>query len=359
MPASEFQGPLDFPSLPSLPYNVPEGQLPALARAHSQPIESSQGPSYGRRTQSEGSLNVPVPVPMLRTPPVADNAASEQPASVPSPVPTEIIPPDLTQEEIVIDIQQMGIKVRDFAYEAFPVELRAPELFDPILGWDCYEAVLDNPSPKRSPLNGKQLRRLLDLGWVSEAVDGYRWEEKDREALEKFDSRPHHPWKALSLTKPKTHDLRDVATSRFQWVNAEHLALQFVNRGFSRVAGVLRGSRQASEQYQKRQANDATAREKDPEVPPRLKKRRLSIGAESTASGSQHAPSPSAQFPLTLVDGKPPQQFPAGHPSDRPPRLSPLPTQGALGRSLQPHLSVMTTSSPDPRTTLTQSTNFE
>lgn len=275
-------------------------------------------------------------------------------------MPTEIIPPDLTQEEIVVDIQQSGIKVRDFAYEEFPVELRAPELFDPILGWHVYEAVLDNPSPKRSPLNGKHLRRLLDLGWVSEEEDANRWQEKDREALEKFDSRPQYPWKALTLTRPKKHDLRGVATSRFQWVNAEQLVPQFVNRGISRVTAVLRGSRQAAVRYQKRHANDATETEEDPEVSPRLKKRRLSIGAESAASGSQPTPSPPAHVPLTLVNGKPPQQFPAGHPSDSPPRAAPLPTQGALSRSLQRHLSMTSvSSSPDSRTTLTQGSHHE
>jgi hypothetical protein len=272
-------------------------------------------------------------------------------------VPTEIIPPDLTQEEIVIDIQQSGIKVRDFAYEqSVPVKQHAPELFDPILGWHVYEAVLENPNPERNPLNGRHLRRLLDLNWVSEEADGHRWLKKDREALEKFDSRPHYPWRALSLTKPKKDDLREVATSRFQWVNAEQLVPQFVNRGLSRVAAVLRSSRNAAARNQKRHANDATETKEDPEVSPRLKKRRLSIGAES---GSQPPSTSLAHFPLTLVNGKPPQQFPAGHPSDSPPRPAPLPTQGALSRSLQRHLSMSSVSSPDSRPTLTQGTNHE
>ena len=397
MPAADVQGSLDFPSTPSMPYNAPEDQLLSVGRTRSLPIgESSQGPSFGRRTQSESSLIFPGAIPVLRSHSAADNAVSipvnmhlqslltwhpsalqapeqssgtdvvpsalqtpEQPASAPSPVPTEIIPPDLTQEEIVADIQQLGIRVRDFAHEQFPVEMLAPELFDPILGWHVYEALLDNPSPKRSPLNGKHLRRLLDLGWVSEEADGHRWQEKDREALENFDSRPHYLWKALNLTKPRKHDLRGVATTRFQWVNAEQLVPQFVNRGISRVAAVFRGSRQAAARYQKRHANDATDTEEGPEVSPRSKKRRLSTGAESAPSGSQSASNSPADFPLTFINGKPPQQFPAGHPSDSPPRPTPLPTQGALSRSLQRHLSMTSVSSPDSRTTLTQSTNPE
>jgi len=178
-------------------------------------------------------MNMP-PMPVLRSPPAADNVvrivvstyqalmtdvvpfaiqAPEQPPSPPSPVATEILSPDLTQEEIVVDIQQSGIRVRDFAYEqSVPVEQYAPELFDPVLGWHVYEAVLDNPNPERNPLNGRHLRRLLDLGWVSEEADGHRWLKKDREALEKFDSRPRYPWRAFILTKPKKDDLREVAT---------------------------------------------------------------------------------------------------------------------------------------------------
>ncbi|KAG8215604.1 hypothetical protein J3R82DRAFT_7469 [Butyriboletus roseoflavus] len=375
MPASEVQGPLGLqlnlpshiPGVRSVAYNTSEDQLLAPGRTRTQPIgESSQGPSYVRERQSESSLNVHAPMPVPRSPPAADNAAPESPPSAPSPVPTEIIAVDLTQEEIVDDIQQSGIKVRDFAYEkSVPLEQYSPELFDPILGWHVYEAMLENPNPERNPLNGRHLRRLLDLGWVSEEADGHRWLKKDREALEKFDSRPHYPWKSLDLPKPKKDDLREVATSRFQWVNAEQLVPQFVNRGISRLAAAFRGSRKTA-RFQKRPAIDATETEEDSEASPQLKKRRLSVSAESVASGSQPAPSSPAYFPLTLVNGKPPQQFPAGHPSDGPPRPAPAPTQGTLSRSLQRHLSMTSLSSPcsvdvsrsDSRT-LTSGTNHE
>lgn len=215
--------------------------------------------------------------------------------------------------------------------------------------------MLDNPNPKRSSLNGKHLRRLLDLGWVSEEADGHRWQERDREALRTFDSRPQYPWKSLSLTKPKKQDLRGVATSRFQWVNAEQLVPQFVNRGISRVAAVLRSSRHAATRYQKRHAADATETGEESADSHSLKKRRLSTGVvEAAASGSQPAPSSPAHFPLTLVNGKPPQQFPAGRPSDNPSHSTPYPTQGSLSRSLQRQLSMTSVPSSDPRTTLTE-----
>lgn len=85
MPASEVQGPLGLQlNLPShipgtcpVAYDVSDDQLLAPGRTRSQPIgESSQGPSCGRRTQSENSLNVPAPMPVPRSPPAADNAVS-------------------------------------------------------------------------------------------------------------------------------------------------------------------------------------------------------------------------------------------------------------------------------------------
>jgi len=159
----------------------------------------------------------------------------------------------------------------------------------------------------------------------------------------------------------------EVAESRFRWVNAEQLAPQFVNRGISRLASVLRGTRAAASRYQKRlHVNDiATAEaEEDQRASPRLKKRRLSTGEEAAeASDSRPVPgSPAQHYPLELVNGKPPQQFPAGRPSDSPPRPAPsIPTQGELTRSLQRHLSMTSVSSQptdhscsDSRTTLAQ-----
>ena len=87
MSTSEVQGPT------SMPYNDPKDQLLAPGRTRSQPIgESSQGPSYGRRTQSESSLNVPVPMPVLRSSPAADNAVSMA-INMPLSSVTDVVPP--------------------------------------------------------------------------------------------------------------------------------------------------------------------------------------------------------------------------------------------------------------------------
>jgi hypothetical protein len=309
-------------------------------------------------------LSVDIPLPVYRPPPAADNAAPEQSTSAPSPAPTEIIPADLTQEEIVEDIQCGGIKVRDFAYEnSVPIEQRAPELFDPVLAWNLYEVALENPDTRRNPLIGRHLRRLLDIGWVSEATEGERWLQKDREALEKFDSRPHYPWKVFKLTKPQKEELRDVATTRFQWVNADQLLPQFVNRGMSRLAAAFRRPRS---HLQKRPSDDSIASEQDLELSPRSKKRRVSTG---TIPSVETQPTSSQHTPLSLVNGKPPQQFPAGQPSDSFSSYLHLPTlhQPVPSRPLQRQLSMATVPSPRPSnlprsdslTTLAQSASHE
>ncbi|KAF9236145.1 hypothetical protein BU15DRAFT_77245 [Melanogaster broomeanus] len=352
MPAYEVQGPfgLQFnlqthiPGTLSVVYDTGEHNMLVPVRTRSQPIgESSQGPSFGRRRQSELSIDIPLPV--YRPPLAVDNAPQEQSTSSPSPAPTEIIPTDLTQEEIVEDIQRSGIKVRDFAYEnTVPVEQRAPELFDPVLAWNLYEVALENPDPRRSPVIGRHLRRLLGIGWVSEETEGERWLQKDREALEKFDSRPHYPWKVLKLTKPQKEDLRDVATARFQWVNADQLLPQFVNRGMSRLAAAFRRPRS---HQPKRPTDDSTAPEQDSGLSPRTKKRRLS---NSVTPSDETQPTSSQHTPLPLVSGKPPQQFPAGQPSDSFPSSLHPPTlpQPVPSHSLPRQLSMATVPSSRP-----------
>ncbi|KIJ62395.1 hypothetical protein HYDPIDRAFT_30368 [Hydnomerulius pinastri MD-312] len=358
MPAYDVQGPfgLQFslqthiPGRLSVVYESGEQRMLASRRTHSQPIgESSQGPSFGRRTQSELSLDIPMPT--YQTP-AADNAAPEQRASAPSPAPTEIIPADLTPEEIVADIQSSGVKVRDFAYEsAPPISERAPELFDPVLAWNHYETTLGNSDTERNAINGRHLRRLLDIGWVSEADDGERWLKKDREALEMHDSRPHYPWKAFNITKPKKEQLREVATTRFHWVNADQLVNQFAP---------LRRSGIRPSPIQKRSADARAESAHNSKFSPRSKKRRLS----NSAAPVEAQPTPSQHIPLALVNGKPPQQFPAGQPSlsSSPPSLSVPLSRPILGRSLVRQTSMASVSSvcpadppkSDSRTTLTQ-----
>ncbi|KAI6103828.1 hypothetical protein EDD16DRAFT_1640815 [Pisolithus croceorrhizus] len=316
-------------------YTSGEDRMTSPARSHSEPTaESSQGPSFGRRTQSEISLCVPAPI---YPPTSTDNLTSIQRAAAPSPVPTEIIPTDLTAEDIVEDIQRMGIKVRDFAYEPIPQAQLAPELFDPIMAYNYYEDALANTDPQRPPYNGRNLRRLIDLGWVSEAADRLRWQKKDIESLEAFDSRPHYPWKAYNLLKPTKDKLKEVARARLQFVHGGQWPPEVLARGLARIGGFLRQDASSG----KRPADSAEA-ESQPEGSPPSKKLRLldDAPADSQAQSTsvQHAP-------LALVNGKAPQQFPAG----RLPENTSSPVQSASKSNPSTPRQSPERSSPDPR----------
>lgn len=283
--------------------------------------ESSQGPSFGRRTQSEtqtSSLHVPAPI--CLPPPSTDHTT--QIASAPSPAPTEIIPVDLTADEIVQDIQQMGIKVRDFAYEHVPLDQRAPELFDPVMAWNQYEDALGNTDPRRHAFSGRSLRRLLDLGWISETLDGPRWQSKDRDALEDFDRRrPHYPWKAFGLPQPKKAKLKEAARARLQFVHVGQWPPEVLARGIARIGGFFRAGASTST-AEKRPVDDGDGdgdnegTDQKSGGSPRSKKQRMGDG---TPAVLVHPPS-MQHTPCTLVNGKPPQQFPAGRRPESPSR---------------------------------------
>ncbi|KIM55685.1 hypothetical protein SCLCIDRAFT_1220967 [Scleroderma citrinum Foug A] len=280
--------------------------------------ESSQGPSFGRRTQSDTQRSLHVPAPIC-PPPGTD--FTTQMASAPSPAPTEIIPVDLTADEIVQDIQQMGIKVRDFAYENMPLDQRAPELFDPIMAWNQYEDALTNTDARRNAFSGRSMRRLLDLGWISEALDGSRWQKKDRDALEEFDSRPHYPWKAFGLPQPKKAKLKEAARARLQFVHVGQWPPEVLARGIARIGGFFRqGPASTSE---KRPVDDGgddeDGTEQQGEGSPRSKKQRTADGTPAVVL--VHPPS-MQHAPCTLVNGKPPQQFPAGRRPESPSRAA-------------------------------------
>lgn len=346
MPAYEVHGPFGIqfnlrtriPGVLSIIYTSGEDRMAAPARSHSEPTaESSQGPSFGRRTQSEISLCVPAPVyPSTDT----DNLTSIQRAAAPSPVPTEIIPMDLTPEDIVEDTQRMGIEVRDFVYEPIPQAQLAPELFDPIMAYNYYEDALANTDPQRPPCSGRNLRRLIDLGWVSEAADRPRWQKKDIEALKAFDSRPHYPWRAYKLPKPTKDKLKEVARARLQFVHGGQWPPEVLARGLARIGGFLRQDASSG----KRPADVAEAESQLEGSPPSKKLRLL----DDASAGSQAQSASAKHTPLALVNGKAPQQFPAGRPPEnlspplRPASNPPASNPGTPRQSPE-------RSSPDPR----------
>lgn len=274
-----------------------------LSHTGSQHIrESSQDASFGGQTQSETTLDIPTAVSSRELPSEAREPPSR--SSAPSPAPTEIIPLDLTQEEIVEEIQKMEIKVRDFAYEAVPIPQRAVELFDPLQAWNTYETVISHPTMMRPCLPGKITRRLLDIGWLKKEEEEERWSNKDREALETYDKRPHYPWRAYNLPKPKREALAKTWRTRFQEITAEQM-LATISRPFSR----FRAPFEFGGNVEKKRGPTEDQEVQDGDVSPRTKKRRLE--QQDAASLA-----PMLSQPPVLINGRPLQQYPAGNPAD-------------------------------------------
>lgn len=310
MPSSQAHDPLelDFDLRTSMhasdpiQYAAPTSE-DALPRTGSHRIgESSQDVLFGGQTQSETTLDISTPV--LSSEPPSEPQEPPSRSSAPSPAPTEIIPLDLTQEEIVEEIQQMGIKVCDFAHEAVCIPQRAVELFDPLQAWNTYETIISHPSMMRPCLPGKITRRLLDIGWLKREEEEERWSDKDREALEAYDKRPHYPWRAYNLPKPKREALAKTWRMRFQEITAEQV-LATIARPFSR----FRAPFEFGGNVEKKRSATNDQEVQDGGVSPRTKKRRLEQQEAASLA-------PILSQPPVLINGRPPQQYPAGNPAD-------------------------------------------
>jgi len=116
----------------------------------------------------------------------------------PSPAATDVDDPE--SQDIVADIQQRGVKIRDYAY--LPPPQAVTEVFDQ------YKALTEIDyrwtQPQRTyPVAGKTLRRLLDIGWLSPAELYARAHSMDLEALQIHDARPKYPWRPLCMDNMK------------------------------------------------------------------------------------------------------------------------------------------------------------
>lgn len=101
---------------------------------------------------------------------------------------------------MLVDLQQRGIKVRDFAHEPRVDSIVALETFDPWLGIAELEHRLTQV-PRSFAISGKTLRRLLDMGWI-DGSDLAECHQMDLDALQEYDSRgPHHPMACFKWTK--------------------------------------------------------------------------------------------------------------------------------------------------------------
>ena len=125
-------------------------------------------------------------IPLLKLKGDNDAAHEESPAP-PSPVPTEIV--DNVPEDYVRTAKSFGIKVRDFAYEPQRPTTSVPKevWVDPwrtLVVHDQHVKCQENP---KYQLSGKFLRRLLDVGFVTEEEAKHNWTEVDKERLKDWD----------------------------------------------------------------------------------------------------------------------------------------------------------------------------
>jgi hypothetical protein len=92
-----------------------------------------------------------------------------------------------------------------------------PEIFDPFLAVAEFEYRLDDKGFSRWPIPGKALRRLLIIGWVSQAEVAQRCAPMDIDALKMYDMKMAvdiqeglgvYPWRSLKWAAVPTEQGR-------------------------------------------------------------------------------------------------------------------------------------------------------
>ena len=166
-------------------------------------IDITAGNSVSRIACDFATVTDIVPLPDQQGEGACDEVKSTARSRSPSLVPTEV---DETPEEIIEEIKQLGVKVRDFAYEKLPPHLEpVPEIFDEALGLGEYDQRLSTPL-RMFPVPGKILWRLVNIGWVTMEEARKKWEPMDWKALADFEKRPRYPWKHRKIALPSPED---------------------------------------------------------------------------------------------------------------------------------------------------------
>ncbi|KIP02221.1 hypothetical protein PHLGIDRAFT_305189 [Phlebiopsis gigantea 11061_1 CR5-6] len=149
-----------------------------------------------------------VPPPPLEMPTTSSSGATDaeptEDTSPPSPVPTEII--DVEAEDFVRTAQRYGVKVRDYAVDppAPPLPRVAELWMNPVHTLLVHDMHIRRPAERDLCLPGKQLRRLLDVGYVTQKEADAYWTEEDKLLLKEYDERPdgHYPY-VIAFKRPK------------------------------------------------------------------------------------------------------------------------------------------------------------
>ncbi|KXN92496.1 Cytokinesis protein sepH [Leucoagaricus sp. SymC.cos] len=190
---------------------------------------SMDGPEAPRAEQSASTTTTTAPSPNATL--AVNTNASNNAGRFPSPIPTE--PDDPDPEYISNQLAKCNIKTRDFAWyppyttsapatdiaaplstptpqhhadasidvttpptaaaanmhsSLLPAVPLTPETFDPYRALGEFEYRL-RQNPRQLPIPGKTLRRLIEIGWITENEAESRCSQEDLDSLEEFDSR--------------------------------------------------------------------------------------------------------------------------------------------------------------------------
>ncbi len=273
---------------------------------------------------------------------------------LPSPALTEIEFPE--PQDILEEVLQRGIKIRDFAYEApyvlptapvtststseappstiasatppivspgVPPPKRTTEIFDP------YKALTEidyrwTQKIRNYPVSGKTLRRLLDVEWLTPAELSARAHPMDGAALRKYDEQraswreanegiEAFPWCSLRADRP-TQDERQVMLDNYRghWKQQDRMMMRHedgeeMRRREDEIAKEKMKEMQERElQREKKRSpgvmEDATG-SMNQVVSSSFKKRKLSSPGEvapSESLSSGHLIPPKKQYPAAL-----------------------------------------------------------
>ncbi|GJE90674.1 hypothetical protein PsYK624_068180 [Phanerochaete sordida] len=155
-----------------------------------------------RSSPSKRSRATPTPISIPSQP--STSAIADEPANPPSPVPTEII--DIEAEDFVRTAQSYGVKVRDYAVEPpTPPLPRIPEMWkNPFVTLLAHDMHIRRPRDASFWLSGRILRRLLDIGFVTQEEADVYWTLEDHRLLKEYDQKPQSPYPyVVGYRRPK------------------------------------------------------------------------------------------------------------------------------------------------------------
>ena len=304
-------------------------------------------PRSSRPTPSPFRLTTYVHIPLLlNAPHLTDlyqyTIKESVPPRAPSLAPTEIEDPD--PESILSQLESLNIKVRDFAYQPPYVTppsspststhpARIPELFDQYKGIAEFEYRLAQ-SPRTVPIQGKTMRRLLDMEWVLYEEAEEKLHEMDWQALRVHDKKMKegkaYPWRPCTWTEiPDAEGRKRCLEERGSWfVNYDKVrkTLDWIEEREEKERREVEIAKEAVKQWEMEERlrmlvdapppSPTRKRALDPEDPdasdstpddPDAKRARLSQSQASSQSQSQsQSKSQSHPYPTP-----PPKQYPA------------------------------------------------